>query len=92
MRTTLTIEDRIARDLKEIAHRSGKSFTVVVNETLQAGLATAQSRPKPQRYRLRAVSLGSVRRGVDLDKALALADTLENEEVSVYRLAWIVKL
>lgn len=81
MRTTLTIEDRIARDLKQIAHRSGKPFKVVVNETLQAGLAVTQERPKPKRYRIRAVSLGGVRRGVDLDKALALADTLEDEEL-----------
>ena len=81
VRTTLTIEDRIARDLKLIAHRSGKPFKVVVNETLQAGLAAAQERRKPRRYRLRAVSLGSVRRGVDLDKALALADSLEDEEL-----------
>lgn len=81
MRTTLTIEDRIARDLKQIAHRSGKPFKVVVNETLQAGLAVEQDRPRPKRYRLRPVALGSVRRGLDLDKALALADSLEDAEL-----------
>ncbi len=81
MRTTLTIEDRIASDLKQIAHRSGKPFKVVVNEILQAGLAVARERPKPKRYRIRAVSLGGVRQGVDLDKALALAGTLEDEEL-----------
>ena len=81
MRTTLTIEDRIARDLKRIAHRSGKPFKVVVNETLQAGLSAAEERPRPKRYRLRPMSLGAVRRGVDLDKALALADALEDEEL-----------
>ena len=81
MRTTLTIEDRIARDLKQIAHRSGKPFKVVVNETLRAGLAVAEERPKPKKYRLRTASLGGVRRGVDLDKALSLADTLEDEEL-----------
>ena len=82
MRTTLTIEDRIARDLKHIAHRSGKPFKVVVNETLQAGLAAGQERRKPKRYRLSAVSLGGVRRGIDLDKAHALADSLEDEELA----------
>ncbi|MCU1348298.1 MAG: hypothetical protein JWO56_1328 [Acidobacteria bacterium] len=81
MRTTLTIEDRIARDLKQIAHRSGKPFKVVVNETLRAGLTSAQARPKAKRYRLRTVSLGHVRQGVDLDKTLALADSLEDEEL-----------
>jgi hypothetical protein len=81
MRTTLTIEDRIARDLKQLAHRSGKPFKVVVNETLEAGLAAGQERPKAKRYRLRAVSLGAVRPGLDLDKALVLADTLEDAEL-----------
>jgi len=82
MRTTLTIEDRIARDLKKIANQSGKPFKVVVNETLQAGLAASSERPKAKRYRLRAASLGGVRPGIDLDKALALADVLEDEELA----------
>jgi len=51
------------------------------NETLQAGLAAGQERPRPRRYRIRAVSLGGVRRGVDLDKALPLADSLEDEQL-----------
>ena len=82
MRTTLTIEDRIAQELKQIAHRSGKTLEVVVNETLQAGLAASQERPKAKRYRLRPVSLGSVQPGIDLDKALALADSLEEQELA----------
>ena len=81
MRTTLTLEDRIARELKEIAHRSGKPFKAVVNETLRAGLAERQKGGKAKRYRLRPASLGAVRQGIDLDKALALADSLEDEEL-----------
>jgi hypothetical protein len=82
MRTTLTIEDRIAHDLKKIAHRAGKPFKVVVNETLRAGLEAAREPPKAKRYRLRAAALGSVRHGVDLDKSLALADSLEDDELA----------
>jgi hypothetical protein len=82
MRTTLTIEERIARDLKQLAHQTGKPFKVVVNETLRAGLAAAQERPKPKRYRLRPASLGGVRPGIDIDKALALADWLEDEQLA----------
>ncbi|HVS31823.1 MAG TPA: DUF2191 domain-containing protein [Thermoanaerobaculia bacterium] len=81
MRTTLTIEDRIARDLKRIAQRSGKPFKVVVNETLEAGLASAREPRKPRRYRLRTASLGAVRKGIDLDRSLTLADSLEDEEL-----------
>lgn len=82
MRTTLTIEDRIARELKEIAHRSGKPFKVVVNEALAAGLSTKLKSRKPGRYHLRTASLGSVQPGIDLDRSLALADILEDEEIA----------
>jgi len=81
MRTTLTIEDRIARDLKEIAHRTGRPFKVVVNETLRAGLSAKEAR-SAKRYRIRPASLGHVVPGVNLDKALALASSLEDEEIA----------
>lgn len=81
MRTTLTIEERIARDLKRLAQRSGKPFKVVVNETLEAGLRAGQEKQPPRRYRIRPVSLGAVRQGIDLDRSLALADALEDEEL-----------
>ena len=82
MRTTLTIEDRIARDLKQIAHESGKPFKVVVNDVLRAGLETRQESRRPKRYRLRPISMGKIRRDLDLDRAMALADRLEEEEIA----------
>ena len=44
MRTTLTIGDHIARTLKDLAHRSGKPFKQIVNETLHAGLSATWAR------------------------------------------------
>lgn len=82
MRTTLTLEDRIARDLKELAHRSGKPFKVVVNETLRAGLAAKAETRSKRRFRLKPASLGAVMPGFNLDKALAIADALEDEEIA----------
>lgn len=81
MRTTLTIEDQIAKALKQLSHRSGKPFKQVVNETLRAGLAAA-GRPRAAPYKLKAVSLGGVRPGVDLTKALHIAATMEDEEIA----------
>ena len=81
MRTTLTIDDGIAKALKELAHRSNRSFKEVVNETLRAGLS-AKRAPKAKPYRVKPVSLGGVLPGVDLDKALALADALEDQEIA----------
>lgn len=80
MRTTLTVDDRIARALKALAHRTGKPFKQVVNETLQAGLA-ARNAPKPKPYRVKPVALGGVMPGVELSKALRLAAALEDDEI-----------
>ena len=78
MRTTLTLEDDLARALREEARRSGRPLKGIVNETLRVGLAARRS-PAARRYRLTPVSLGGVVPGVDLDKALRLAEALEDE-------------
>ncbi len=67
--------------MKALAHRSGKPFKQVVNETLQAGLS-AREAPKPKRYRVKPASLGGVMPGFDIDKALRLAAALEDEEIA----------
>jgi len=80
MQTTLTLDDELAEELEEVAHRAGKPFTDVVNETLRKGLhATGVFAPKP--YRLETVALG-VRSGVNIDKARHIADALEDEEIA----------
>ncbi len=79
MRTTLTIDDQVAADLKKAAYESGRSFKEVVNDTLRVGLRAGTSPAQP--YRLSPVKLGGVRPGIDLDKALRLADDLEIESM-----------
>ena len=80
MRTTLTIEDKVAKALEELAHRSGKSFKQVVNETLKRGLVASRSTRK-EPYREKPTRLGEARAGYDLTKALSLAAALEDEEI-----------
>ena len=81
MRTTLTIDDPIAASLREWARQSGTPYKLVVNEALRLGLQ-ALARPRAQPYSLVASSLGSVRAGLDPDKALAIADRLEDEAIA----------
>lgn len=81
MRTTLTIDERLAKDLKEIAHRSGKPFKQVVNETLHAGLSARKPAPRARRYRLKPASMGGPLPGIDLHKALQLSDSIEDLEI-----------
>lgn len=81
MRTTLTIEDQLAKPLKEAAQRSRKSFKDIVNETLREGLAVYPALPKPKSYKVKPVSMGGVRQEINLEKALQLSDRIESEEI-----------
>lgn len=81
MRTTLTIDESLFKALKDLAHRSGKSFREIVDETLRAGMTRGRL-PRPKRYRLTPASLGGVNPDIDLTKALQLADTLEDLEIA----------
>lgn len=82
MRTTLTIDDHIAQTLKEVAHRTGKSYKQVVNDTLRSGLMAQKVAGKAKPYQLKPQSLGKVLIGVDLTKSLQLADQLEDDEIA----------
>lgn len=80
MKTTLTLEDDLVATLREAARRRGEPLKAVANEALRAGLKAlvpASSVKKP--YRLEPAHLGNVSPGIDLTKALQLADALEDE-------------
>jgi hypothetical protein len=77
MRTTLTLEGDLADRLKQLAADDGISFKDAVNRTLRAGLE-ARSAPRPHRTPARPMAL---RTGIDVTKALRLAEGLENEEI-----------
>lgn len=82
MRTTLTLNEGLAKALKALAYRQGKSFKQVVNDTLQAGLDASRARAKAKPYKLKPVSLGGPLPGYDLTKSLQLADAIEDEEIA----------
>jgi len=80
MRTTLTIEDGLITDLKEIAARQRLPFKKVVNQTLRAGLGALKNPTPRGRQTLRTFKMGTPR--IALDKALALAAALEDGEIA----------
>jgi hypothetical protein len=81
MRTTVTLDDQLLRQLKARAASSGKPFRQVVNEVLRAGLASQAPADRPP-YRCPSFSIGGLAAGVDLDKALLLAGELEDEALA----------
>lgn len=76
MRTTVTLDPDVQNLLKDAAHRSGKPFKVTLNDAIRAGL-------KPQRATRAAAPAWPVfdmgRPLVDLTKAMALADELDDQ-------------
>ncbi|MCF8176868.1 MAG: hypothetical protein K9J74_00010 [Sulfuritalea sp.] len=81
MRTTLTLDDPLAKELKKLAIETGQPFKRVVNETLRAGLRGRNAPPR-RAYRLTPAAMGVPRPGVDLGKVLQLADQLEDGAIS----------
>lgn len=82
MRTTLTLDDDLAAELRERAHRTGRSFKQVVNEALRQGLAHVAREAPAAPYRLRPKGMGDLASGLETEKMLALADRLHDEEAA----------
>lgn len=80
MRTTVRLDDELLERLKAQAQKERVSLTRLINRTLKVGLQVGRARrPKRPFYRERAQALGAPR--VSLDKALALAAALEDEDI-----------
>lgn len=77
MRTTVTLEEDVARRLRAAVRQSGRPFKHVLNEALREGL----TRPaKGGRARFRQPSFDLGKPLVDLTKAASLAAELEDQQ------------
>lgn len=74
MRTTITLEPDVEALLKQSMRKRGITFKDAVNEAVRAGLAKPAEDVPP--FRQRAFHMGKPL--VDLTKALALADELDD--------------
>jgi hypothetical protein len=77
VRTTLTLDDDVARLLERARKRRGTSLKQVVNEALREGLARLDAPRSPRkRHTTKAVSLGRclLDNVDDVGEALAAAD------------------
>ena len=81
MRSTVRIDDDLMLELKQRARDESVSLTRMLNRTLRAGLFQPHQRGGGAApFRQRSVAMGAPR--LDIDKALALAARLEDEEVA----------
>ena len=77
MRTTLTVDDDLAEEMKRLSASTNKAFKVVVNELIRRGL-TAGAKPiaAPNTFVIEAKSCGFMP-GIDLLKLNQMVDELE---------------
>lgn len=78
IRTTVTLDPDVAEQLKALARRRNVSFKAALNSAVRAGLAAERGDSTP--YRVPARPMG-LRPDIDLTHALALADSLEDDEI-----------
>jgi hypothetical protein len=81
MRTTINIDDSLLAEARQVAARTGRSLTAVVEDALRESLHRRASTAH------RAVELptfgeGGVQPGVDLDDSAALLDLMEDDDAS----------
>jgi hypothetical protein len=76
MRTTLTLDDDVAAQLRRVLKARHATFKEVVNEALREGLKQLEMPPPRRAYRTPSVSLGRCLVGSvdDVAEALALAE------------------
>ena len=78
MRTTIHINDHLFARLKEVAARTGRTMTSVIEDALRQSMA--QSRPKARKaIRLTTVGGKGTRPGVDLDDTASLFDLMDRK-------------
>ena len=80
MRTTVTIDDDLLHELKEQAREEGTSLAKLINRLLRHGIEEIRRGGKEARpFHQTTYPMGQPK--VKLDKALALAASLEEEEI-----------
>jgi hypothetical protein len=80
VRTTVDIDPHLLKRLRDEAHRRGTTFKAFLAGVIRRGL---EDPPAPRaRYRCPTFAMGEPRGDVDLDKALAIAGRLEDEETT----------
>jgi hypothetical protein len=80
MRTTLTVDDNLMQLLREAAFKRGLPLKAIVNRALRAGLEVLENPQQPAPPYVPTTHAMGQARGVNLDKALAVAAALEDDE------------
>ena len=77
MRTTIRLDERLLRDAKQHAARTGRTLTSVIDEALRQFLAGAKRPPRREPFRVTTFKGTGLAPGVDLDNNAALRELMD---------------
>jgi hypothetical protein len=78
MRTTINLDDALLAEAKQVAARTGRTLTAVVEDALRESLHRRHRTTRPG-VELPRFGAGGVRPGVDLDDSAALLELMEHD-------------
>jgi hypothetical protein len=81
MRTTIRIDDQLLGEAKQLAVRTGRTLTAVVEDALREVL-NRQRRPGRRTIELTTFGGNGLRPGVDLDDSAALMDLMDRADAA----------
>jgi hypothetical protein len=79
MRTTINLDDALLAEAKQVAARTGRSLTAVVEDALRESLRRRRDTTR-RPLELPVFGEGGVQPGVDLDDGVALLDLMEQDD------------
>ncbi|HJU01478.1 MAG TPA: type II toxin-antitoxin system VapB family antitoxin [Actinomycetes bacterium] len=81
MRTTINLDDTLLAEARQVAARTGRSLTAVVEDALRQSLYRREPTTR-QAVELPVFGEGGTQPGVDLDDSAALLDLMERDDSS----------
>ncbi len=81
MRTTIRLAEGLLAEAKELAARTSRTLTAVIEDALREMLARQRQRPKQKPVYLKTVDGNGPQSGVDLDNTAELWDLMESASI-----------
>ena len=85
MRTTIRLDDQLLAEVKQLAARTGRTLTAVIEDALREMLARQQKATARRPVQLSTASGNGLQPGVDLDDSAALLDLMDSINGSTRR-------
>lgn len=79
MRTTISIDDGLLQRVREVAARTGRTVSQVIEEAVRVSLSERTSRSRRRKVRLKTVGGNGLRPGVDIDDGDSLRDLMDRD-------------